>query len=131
VITKKENKNMKAVKNILALSAVALLLLSAPGAFAQGMVDANGDGICDITGQPIGTGAGNGQGQQGIHGNANGPHDGTGNQGNGPQDGTGYGAQSGKNTGPQDGTQARIGQANGTGSGSSATGNRGRKGGRR
>lgn len=122
---------MKAIKNILALSAAALLLLSVSGAFAQGMVDANGDGICDITGQTIGTGAGTGQGQKGIHGNTNGPQNGTGNQGNGPKDGTGYGAQSGKRTGPQDGTQARIGQSNGTGSGSSTIGNRGRKGGRR
>lgn len=122
---------MKAIRNILALSAAALLLFSASSAFAQGMVDVNNDGICDITGKTIGTGAGAGQGQKGMHGNTNGPHDGTGNQGNGPKDGTGYGAQSGKRMGPQDGTQPRIGQGNRTRSGSSAMGNRGRKGGRR
>jgi hypothetical protein len=118
---------MKTIKNILALSVVALLLLSASSAFAQGMVDVNGDGICDITGKTIGTGGGAGQGQKAIRGNTNGPGDGTGNQGNGPQDGTGYGAKSGKRTGPQDGTQARIGRANRSGSGN----NCGRRGGRR
>jgi len=141
-ITGKEIMNMKAIKHILALSAAALLLFGASGALAQGkpsspaqkgqgIVDANGDGICDTTGQKIGTGAGTGQGQQVKRGNTNGPGNGTGNQGTGPKDGTGYGAQSGKRTGPQDGTQPRMGQGGRTGQGAPATGSRGRRGGRR
>jgi len=132
-ITGKEIENMKTTKHILALSAAVLLFLGASSAIAQngqGTVDANDDGICDVTGKVIGSGVGNARGQQARRGNANGLGNGAGNQGNGPKDGTGYGAQSGNRTGPQDGSQARIRQGNSTGSGSLATGNRARKRGR-
>jgi hypothetical protein len=87
-----------------------------PWAFA----DAAGDGICDITGQPVGSGRSTGQGQG--KGKKYGPGDGTGNQGTGPGDGTGYGAGKGKGNGSCDGTGPRGG-----GSG----GSRGGRGGRR
>ena len=133
---------MKNIKYIMALSAALLLTFAAAGAFAQsskptlpqngqGVVDANHDGICDITGQKIGSGAGTGQGQQAGRRNQNGPGDGAGNQGSGPKDGTGYGSQSGKKLGPQDRSQARIGQANRPGLGGTHTGARIRKGGKR
>jgi hypothetical protein len=133
---------MRDIKHVLALSAVGLLLFGASSALGQGksprpvqgklgIVDANGDGICDITGQKIGSGAGAGQGQQAQRGNKNGPGDGTGNQGNGPKDGTGYGAQSGKRTGPQDCTQPGMGHGTKSGIGGSITGIRGRRGGQR
>lgn len=132
---------MKAIKHILALSAAALLLFGASGALAQGkpsspaqkgqgIVDANGDGICDITGKEIGSGAGNTQGQQARRDNTNGPGDGTGNLGARPKDGTGYGAQSGKRTGPQDGSQSRIHRGNSMGSANPAAGGRARRSGR-
>ena len=85
-----------------------------PRAFA----DANGDGICDITGQPVGSGN---AGRQG-NGKKYGPADGTGNQGSGPRDGTGYGAGKSKGSGTCDGTGQQRG-----GSG----GSRGGRGGRR
>ncbi len=99
---------MRNIKHIMALSAALLLIFAVSSALAQvnssaqiqkrqGVADANRDGICDITGQKIGSGAGTGQGQQARRGNQNGPGDGTGNQGSGPKDGTGYGSQTGKN----------------------------------
>jgi hypothetical protein len=140
--TEKEKIKMRNLKQIMALSAALLLIFALSSALAQsnssapiqkqqGVVDANGDGICDITGQKIGSGAGTGQGQQARRGNQNGPGDGTGNQGSGPKDGTGYGSQNGKKMGPQDGSQARIGQAGWPGTSGISTGARIRKGGRR
>ena len=85
----------------------------------QGIRDANGDGICDITGLPMGTGVKNGQGSR--NGKMAGPGDGTGNQGSGPRDGTGYGSTIGKRLGPQDGT----------GPGRTGASGAGRRGGRR
>jgi hypothetical protein len=133
---------MRNIKQITALSAALLLIFAVSSALAQnnssvqiqkrqGIVDANQDGICDITGQVIGSGAGTGQGQQAKRGNQNGPGDCTGNQGNGPKDGTGYGSQTGKRLGPQDGSQARIGMGNRQGMGGSPAGAGIRKGGRR
>ena len=61
--------------------------------------DANGDGICDHCGNPVGSGRANAQGKAAKNGKHWGPGDGTGNQGMGPRDGTGYGAQSGQGTG--------------------------------
>ena len=66
--------------------------------------DANGDGICDHCGNPVGSGRANAQGKPAKNGKHWGPGDGTGNQGMGPRDGTGYGAQSGQKMGPRDGT---------------------------
>lgn len=133
---------MKRIRKILTLSAATILVFGIANARSQsnsstpiqkrmGIVDANGDGICDITGQPIGSGTQAGKAQQAKRGNTKGPGDGTGNQGSGPKDGTGYGSQSGKRTGPQDGTQARMGQPNRSGAGNQSMGNRSRKGGRR
>jgi hypothetical protein len=133
---------MRNSKQIMALSAALLLIFAASSALAQSnssariqkrqsIVDANNDGICDITGQKIGSGAGTGQGQQAKRGNQNGPGDCTGNQGSGPKDGTGYGSQTGKKLGPQDGSQARIGQAGRPGTNGISTGARIRNGGRR
>jgi hypothetical protein len=73
--------------------------------------DANHDGVCDVCGNPVGSGQGNGQGQQAKKGRHFGPGDGTGNNGSGPRDGTGYGAQSGHRSGPRDGSG--MGQAGG------------------
>ena len=109
---------MRAIKYILALAAVTLLF-SASSILAQGkstgpvqgkpsIVDANGDGICDLTGRQIGTG----------------------NLGNEPRNGSGFGAQSGRRLGPQNCTQPRLGQGNGTGAGGRAMGG-GRRGGQR
>ena len=133
---------MKGIRPYLALTAALVLFIGVSSALSQGkssspiqnrqgIVDANGDGICDITGQKIGSGAAGGQGQQVKRGNQNGPGDGTGNQRKGPQDGTGYGSKSGQRTGPQDGTQARIGQMHRTGAGGTSAGNRARRGGKR
>jgi hypothetical protein len=141
-ITVKEKRNMKNIKQIMALSAALLLIFAVSSALAQsdssaqiqkrqGFVDANGDGICDITGRIIGSGLGTGQGQQARRGNQNGPGDGTGNQGSGPKDGTGYGSQTGKKLGPRDGSQARIGWSGWSGTSGISTGARIRKGGRR
>jgi hypothetical protein len=77
------------------------------------ILDQNGDGICDVCGQPVGSGQSNAQGQKAKRGKHFGPGDGTGNRGAGPQDGTGYGTQSGKRMGPQDGSGARLGQTGG------------------
>jgi len=133
---------MKGIKQVLTLSAAAMFALGIANAQTQsgsstpvqkrtGITDANGDGICDITGRSIGRGIQAGRAQQANRGNSKGPGDGTGNQGNGPRDGTGYGSQSGKRTGPQDGTQARIGRLNRSGTAGQSMGNRGRRGGRR
>jgi hypothetical protein len=135
-------KKMKNIKHIMTLSAALLLVFAVSSALAQsnpapqiqnrqGIVDANGDGICDITGRKIGTGAGTGQGQQAKRGNQNGPGSGAGNQGSGPKDGTGYGSQTGKKLGPQDGSQARIGQGGRPGMSGASAGARIRKGGKR
>ncbi len=129
---------MKGIKYILALSAAVMLVLGVSNTYSQGkpqvpvqnrqgVIDANGDGICDITGQKIGTGAANAQGQQAKRGKQNGPGDGTGNLGTRPQDGTGYGSLSGKRTGPQDGSKARIGQGTRPGAAGAQMGGRGRK----
>jgi len=85
--------------------------------------DANGDGICDVCGQPAGSCQTNMQGRQAKKGKHWGPGDGTGNQGNGPMDGTGYGAASGNGRGMRDGTgpyhpsgaSGRVGQGQGSG----------------
>jgi hypothetical protein len=71
--------------------------------------DQNGDGLCDITGQRIGSGQRNAYGRKARGGKRWGPGDGTGNQGVGPQNGTGYGSPSGRMTGPQNGTGAGMG----------------------
>jgi len=139
---KKGDTTMKNRKHLLTLAAAASLVIgtvsfhvqtsfSAPTQNRAGYMDENGDGICDITGQPIGSGAQAGKSAKNGNGNRKGPGNGTGNQGSGPQDGTGYGAQSGKKMGPQDGSQSGIGRGNGSGSGNRFQGNRGRGGGRR
>lgn len=87
--------------------------------------DANGDGICDVCGNPVGSGRANAQGKAAKNGKHWGPGDGTGNQGVGPRDGTGYGAQSGQKMGPRDGT-GRV-----TNPGTGAGGGQGRRGGKR
>jgi len=92
---------------------------SSPVQKRQGIRDANGDGVCDITGLPMGTGVKNGKGSG--NGKIAGPGDGTGNQGSGPRDGTGYGSTIGKRLGPQDGT----------GPGRTGSNGAGRRGGRR
>jgi hypothetical protein len=106
---------MESLKKQLAAMTIAVLLAGAASVFAQEQVqsrkqtqhaihDANSDGICDVCGQPVGSGQANAQGKQAKKGKHWGPGDGTGNQGNGPQDGTGYGSQSGKGIGARDGT---------------------------
>ena len=106
---------MKALNKSLAVIAITVLLAGVSGVLAQGqgqarkqsqhaIRDANGDGICDNCGQPVGSGQANAQGKQAKKGKHWGPGDGSGNQGSGPKDGTGYGSQSGKGLGPQDGT---------------------------
>jgi hypothetical protein len=132
---------MKQGKAILAVTAMLTFLAGAALAVTQGKAqaakqsqhtihDSNGDGICDICGQPVGSGLSNGQGQQAKKGKHWGPGDGTGNQGSRPQDGTGYGAQSGKRSGPQDGSGSRIGQPGGQGHGTSQGQGQVRHGGR-
>jgi hypothetical protein len=92
------------VGTVLAPAATAQGNQSSPGKKQQGIRDANGDGICDITGQPMGTGSANSQGAK--NGKSWGVGDGTGNMGTRPLDGTGYGAQSGQRSGPRDGSGA-------------------------
>jgi hypothetical protein len=87
--------------------------------------DANSDGICDLCGNPVGSGRSNAQGQVARKGKHWGPGDGTGNQGVGPRDGTGYGAQSGQKMGPRDGTGRSTNQ------GAMASGGYGHRGCRR
>lgn len=106
------NKYLKAAVMMVAVLALGMPVLSAQGngqapAKKQAAVrDSNGDGICDITGQPVGTAAQNGQKAANKNGKRMGPGDGTGNQGGRPQDGTGWGSQSGSRTGPRDGSGA-------------------------
>ena len=130
---------MRKIKYLFALSAVFVLILGVSSALAQGkpsppsqnrqgIVDGNGDGICDITGRPIGNGTANGQGPQLKRGNRNGPGDGTGNQRQGPRDGTGYGSKSGRRTGPQDGTAPRVGRPSWSGAGGASAGPQVRRG---
>lgn len=120
---------LAAAAAVIALGVGSLYAQNGPSAHNQnraGYVDDNGDGICDITGVPVGSGNQAGKNGQLGNGKRNGPGDGTGYDGVGPQDGTGWGAGSGKMLGPQDGSQARNGQGpNGN------TTNRARKGGRR
>jgi hypothetical protein len=47
-----------------AMSVLAQTDTTTPVRSRQGGIDANGDGLCDITGRAIGSGAGSGQGQQ-------------------------------------------------------------------
>ena len=129
---------MKVSRNLLAVTVMVFFLAGAPIMFAQGqgqmkkqsqhsINDANSDGICDVCGQPVGSGQANAQGKQSKKGKHWGPGDGTGNQGNGPQDGTGYGSQSGNGIGARDGTgpyHQSGGQGGGQGQGA------GRRGGR-
>jgi hypothetical protein len=81
---------MKNLRNRVLFSAVVLAMVAATSAPAQvvsstpirarqGVVDANGDGICDISGRVIGSGAGIGQGQQARNGQRKGPGNGNGN----------------------------------------------------
>jgi hypothetical protein len=79
--------------------------------------DANGDGICDLCGNPVGSGRANAQGKAASKGKHWGPGDCTGNQGAGPRDGTGYGAQSGQKMGPRDGTGQPMNPGTGAGGG--------------
>ena len=106
---------MKLFKNILTVVALTVVLAGTSIWAAQGQEqprkqsqhrvhDANGDGICDDCGLPVGSGANNAQGQAAKQGKHWGPADGSGNQGSGPKDGTGYGSQSGARNGPRDGT---------------------------
>jgi len=80
--------------------------------------DANGDGICDTCGQPVGSHRNQGKGGKGY-----GPGDGSGNKGQGPKDGSGYGAGSGNGSGSCDGTGPHGNQG--------GRGSRGGRGGRR
>jgi len=117
--SRERSDNMKATKYFLALAAAALLLGASTVVLAQGsganpaparpaIVDANNDGICDLTGRIIGSG----------------------NPGNGPGNGNRAGVQAGKRMGPQDCTQPRLGQGSGAGNGGWGMGG-GRRGGRR
>ena len=127
---------MKAYSKFLAVITVTVMLLGASGVLAQQQVksrkqlqhtinDANSDGICDVCGQPVGSGQANAQGKQAKKGKHWGPGDGSGNQGNGPKDGTGYASQSGKGIGARDGTgpyHQSDGQGRGQGQGSGRRG---------
>ena len=132
---------MKQSRAILSVTAMLAFLAGAALSVAQSkgqaakqsqhtIHDRNGDGICDICGQPVGSGSSNAQGQQAKKGKHWGPGDGAGNQGTRPQDGTGYGAQSGNHSGLQDGSGARKGQPGGQGRGTSQGQGQGRRGGR-
>ena len=83
----------------------------------QPLHDQNGDGICDLTGQPVRSGRQAGQGARAGKGLRLGPGDGTGNQGNGPRDGTGFGRKAGRGD-----------PANCTGNGARRGGGGGRRG---
>ncbi len=106
---------MERSKKVLAVATMAVFFAATASVLAQAPAqsrkqaqhtihDANGDGICDNCGLPVGSGQANATGQKAKKGKHWGPGDGTGNQANGPKDGTGYGSQSGKRSGPQDGT---------------------------
>lgn len=123
---------MQKLKTILVFTAFLLLVSGTFSSFAQNpqtpsrpRQDKNGDGTCDVSGLPTGSGQSNAQGQKAQRGKSFGPGDGSGNSGNRPQDGTGYGAQSGKRLGPQDGSGAGFG-----GSGSMQNQRGARRGGR-
>jgi len=124
------------MRKLLVLVSIATLLVASSSVLAEGnrqperqsqhsIHDANGDGLCDVCGQAVGSGQVNAQGQKAKKGKHFGSGDGTGNQGNGPQDGTGYGAQSGKRSGPQDGSGVGIGQQSNRGNGGQGNGRRG------
>jgi hypothetical protein len=111
---------MKRLNTILVFASFLLLSIGTFSAFAQysqsqspprqhATQDKNGDGICDVCGQPVGSGQSNAQGEKATRGKHFGPGDGTGNSANRPQDGTGYGSQSGRQIGPQDGSGAGSG----------------------
>ena len=106
---------MERSRKLLAVMTISIFLAGPASVLAQGqgqskkqsqhtIHDANGDGICDDCGLPVGSDQANAQGKQAKKGKHWGPGDGSGNQGSGPKDGTGYGSQSGKGSGPQDGT---------------------------
>jgi hypothetical protein len=105
---------MKGLNKFLVLIAITSMGIGVSGVIAQDQTqiriqqhtrhDANSDGICDVCGQPVGSGQVDAQGKQAKKGKHWGPGDGSGNQGNGPKDGTGYGSQSGKGIGVRDGT---------------------------
>ena len=106
---------MARFNTFVAVTAISIMLAGTAGVLAQQQVqsqkrtqhtlhDTNGDGTCDVCGQPVGSGQANAQGQQAKKGKHWGPGDGAGNQGNGPKDGTGYGTQSGRGSGALDGT---------------------------
>ncbi len=129
---------MRAFNKYLVVVAISLMLVGAVGVLAQQQVqsrkqvqhtirDANGDGLCDVCGQPVGSGQANAQGKQAKKGKHWGPGDGSGNQGNGPKDGTGYGSQSGNRMGTRDGT-GPYHQSGGRGAGQGQ--GMGRRGGR-
>ncbi len=90
-----------------AMSVLAQTDTTTPIRARQGVVDANGDGICDVTGKIIGSGAGAGQGQQARKGQLQGPGNGT---GNGPRQ---MGA--GRGNGIGNGDCTGIGRTSGTG----------------
>lgn len=77
--------------------------------------DANGDGLCDVCKQAVGSGRQNAQGQKAEKGKHWGPGDGTGQKDNPPKDGTGYGANSGNRKGAQDNSGKEDGTAVGRG----------------
>jgi hypothetical protein len=106
---------MKISNKGLAVITIAVLLVGVSTLFAQtqerprqqfqhSLHDANGDGICDICEQPVGSGLANAQGNQAKKGSHWEPGDGFGNQGSGLKDGSRYGSQSGRRIGAQDGT---------------------------
>lgn len=104
----KRNIQILALISFVILGLTALWAQSGPGSSGsqvnsttvqQCPNDANGDGLCDICGQPVGS-----HRNQGKGGRGNGPGDGSGNQGQGPKDGTGYGPGSGSGPGTCDGT---------------------------
>ena len=127
---------MKGYNKFLAVITITVMLVGASAMLAQQQVqsrkqlqhtinDANGDGVCDVCGQPVGSGQANAQGKQAKKGKHWGPGDGSGNQGKGPKDGTGYGSQSGKGIGARDGTGPYHqigGQGRGQGQGSGRRG---------
>jgi hypothetical protein len=128
-ITGRRRIDMKNFSKIGVILAAALVIVSVASVFAQtdtpvlertrqGVVDANGDGICDITGRVIGSGNGTGQGKQARNG-----------QSQVSGENGGYGA----NTGKQAGAQRRSGIAgtNCTGIGRTAAGGRMNRSGRR
>ncbi len=126
---------MRTMRQFIAIGAAVLLAGAASIALAQnapanagqarGIQDKNNDGICDITGKPVGAGMQNAQGRRAGTGMIYGPADGTGNKGAGPKDGTGYGAKSGNRGGVQDGSQARMGRQGRAGAGGSSGSRRG------